>query len=118
MKSPHSRRRLARRLRNARVTARMSQERVAQELAISRPMVAHFESGKVVPDSLRLAELCELYGVPASLLLFGYLSVPIDWLDEIPAGACAQLDRAREHYRTYLAALTRPGHDSGRAPLG
>ncbi|MBC7362517.1 MAG: helix-turn-helix domain-containing protein [Candidatus Aminicenantes bacterium] len=55
---------LARRLRQARESAGLSQEKVASALHLSRPAIAQIEAGKRKVSSIELVTLARLYGRP------------------------------------------------------
>ena len=59
---------LASHLRSAREQADLSQDQVAARLGISRPLLAHFESGLRCPSSLQLGALANVYGVDPGTL--------------------------------------------------
>lgn len=62
---------LGRNLKQARTKAGLSQQDVATTLRRTRQTIAAWEGAKAVPDALQLAELAQLYGTWADVLLFG-----------------------------------------------
>lgn len=74
--SEEDRKRLAARLREAREAAGLSQEDVAQKLALPRPAISQIENGHRRVEALELARLAKLYGRPLSF-----------FADEEPSGA-------------------------------
>jgi transcriptional regulator with XRE-family HTH domain len=74
--SEEDRKRLAARLREARESAGLSQEQVAQELALPRPAISQIENGHRRVEALELARLAKLYGRQLSF-----------FADEEPVGA-------------------------------
>ena len=54
---------------NARRTAALTQEQVAEALNISRQTLSNWENGKTYPDILKIMELSELYGITLDTLL-------------------------------------------------
>lgn len=111
------RRELGERLRHARKKAKKTQLDVADELHISRAVVAHWETGRSEPSALQVIDLCAAYGTPTDTLLLGLAVVHLDKLDLIEPGACDYLDKAREQYGATYSALARKGHDSGMMGL-
>lgn len=55
---------LAQRLKEARMSMKLTQQDVATKLGISRPAVTQWESGQTAPDPTNLAKLSDIYGVP------------------------------------------------------
>lgn len=104
-------------MRQAREIARLSQADVAHHLHVTRQAISSWEAGRTEPSLGTFREMAMVYGVPTDLILNGLLCVPIEMLEEIPAGACEYLDRARARYQTVVSALGRQGHDSGFTPL-
>jgi Zn-dependent peptidase ImmA (M78 family)/transcriptional regulator with XRE-family HTH domain len=62
-------RRLARRLRHARLAARITQDQAAEALGVSRPAVSLIESGQRAIAAVELATLASRYGTSISALL-------------------------------------------------
>ena len=59
------------RLRQARLTARLTQQDVARDFLRSRQAISSWEGGKTLPSLLEFKELASLYGVSTDQLLFG-----------------------------------------------
>lgn len=62
---------IRRRLFLAREAAKLTQGEVAKELGASRQSVSRWEQGHSSPTPEQMRELCVLYGVTPSYLLFG-----------------------------------------------
>ena len=62
------------RLKQARTNLQLSQEAVAEQLGITRTVMAAIESGKRQITTDELVKLCEIYGVTADELLYGNVS--------------------------------------------
>lgn len=58
-------------LRNARVRINMTQEKIADELNVSRQTVSNWERGKSLPDIISLIRLSDLYQMSLDDLLKG-----------------------------------------------
>ncbi len=58
-------------IRQAREEKGMSQERLAEELGVSRQAVSKWEKGTSEPNTSNLMALAKLYGIPAEDLLRG-----------------------------------------------
>ena len=73
MVSPHDPRYelLLERLRTARVEAGVTQEAVAEVLGLQQPLASRLEAGERKIDPIELAELCKLYGKPATYFVPG-----------------------------------------------
>lgn len=48
----------------ARVNAKMTQAEVARELHLSKDTIRNWEKGRVIPKSLQLNALCDIYNFP------------------------------------------------------
>lgn len=57
------------RLRLARKKAKMSQEKVAEILNISRSNISKYENNKLEPNIYTLKQFCELYNITSDYLL-------------------------------------------------
>lgn len=79
---------IGRRLRDCRKAARLSQEDVAAELAVSAKAVSSWEGGERMPSAERFGELCAIYGVSADFILFGTDMVPRELLELLARAAC------------------------------
>lgn len=64
MNTPDPKKQLADRLREARESAGLSQEEVAQKLSLPRPAISQIENGHRRVEALELARLAKLYGKP------------------------------------------------------
>lgn len=87
---------LARRLRDARRAARLTQEQVAQVTALSRSAVSEIETGGRAVSALELLGLARLYRVPVGWLLGESLDgvAPGDVLASVVAGLrLSEVDR-------------------------
>ena len=62
------------RLKQVRTNLQLSQEAVAEQLGITRTVMAAIESGKRQITTDELVKLCEIYGVTADELLYGDVS--------------------------------------------
>jgi transcriptional regulator with XRE-family HTH domain len=64
---------IGRRIRNARLVARMTQKQVGEERGIraSRQTVSAWERGEYLPSCNQLYGLCVLFGASADYILFG-----------------------------------------------
>lgn len=76
----HASRELARRLKEARIAARMTQQDVAvavratRAVGMTRQAVSAWERGESQPTLPQLVAVCHLYGASADYLLFGVRS--------------------------------------------
>ncbi|MCH5206164.1 MAG: helix-turn-helix transcriptional regulator, partial [Oscillospiraceae bacterium] len=57
------------RLKNARVEIGLTQEKVAEEIGVSRQTVSNWENGKFYPDIVSVIKLSDLYSVSLDELL-------------------------------------------------
>lgn len=62
---------IARRLREARVASKLTQQDVASALRRSRQAVSSWEAGRTLPDLLELRDLAMTYGISTDRLLLG-----------------------------------------------
>jgi len=71
-------------IKNARITANLTQEQVAQALGVSRQTVSNWENEKTYPDILSVVKMSDLYGISLDHLLKGEQSVSnyLDYLEE------------------------------------
>ena len=67
---------IGKRLRLARLEARVTQRQAAKHVDRTRQSVAGWEAGLVEIGVLQLALLADLYGVTADYLLYGKVAVP------------------------------------------
>ena len=67
---------IGRRLRAARVDARLTQAEVAKDFLVRRQTISSWERGHSMPSVLQLRELAVLYGVSVDSVLFGVDSAP------------------------------------------
>lgn len=58
-------------LRNARVSASMTQEYVAEKIQVSRQTISNWENGKFYPDIISVMKLSDLYHISLDDLLKG-----------------------------------------------
>jgi transcriptional regulator with XRE-family HTH domain len=91
--------RVARRLRAARITARMTVREVAAVLAISHTLIVKYENGTVAPSFERLDALARVYGLtPAALLAEHDETVPLlAAIEQASAAQLAHLAHVLEH---------------------
>lgn len=66
----------AKRLRDARKEASLTQQQVAAHFSLTRQAVSGWETGRHVPTLPQFYELCILYGMGAEWMLFGMRTVP------------------------------------------
>lgn len=85
--------RVARRLRDARIQARMTVREVADCLGVSHTLIVKYESGAVEPSLDRLDTLARIYGLtPAALLADLDAAMPfIATIDQANASQLARL---------------------------
>lgn len=67
-------------LKNSRVNAGMTQEKVAEEINVSRQTISNWENGKSLPDVISVIKLSDLYGIS---------------LDELLKGDCKMIDKIK-----------------------
>lgn len=58
-------------LKNARVSAHMTQEQVAESIMVSRQTISNWENGKSLPDIVNVMKLSDLYQISLDELLKG-----------------------------------------------
>ena len=63
-------------LQHLRKEANLSQEKLAEQLHITRQAVSKWESGQALPDADTCLKLCEVLGVSPNCLLLGEEQVP------------------------------------------
>lgn len=68
---------LGARLRAARVSAKLSQDFVAETMGVTRQSVSAWETGCACPSALQLGQLAAAYCVCAHTLLFGEAFMPL-----------------------------------------
>lgn len=61
---------IGKRLKEARISRRLTQEEVAETLNTSRSNISKYETDKLEPNIQTLIEICELYEVSADEILF------------------------------------------------
>ena len=49
--------------RNARLTAKLTQQQIADELGLDRSAIAHYEMGDSMPNARNLQRICELFNI-------------------------------------------------------
>jgi transcriptional regulator with XRE-family HTH domain len=71
-------------MKNARQSAQLTQEQVADELGVSRQTISNWENGKTYPDIVSVVKMSELYNISLDLLLKEEkpMSSYLDYLDE------------------------------------
>ena len=57
-------------LRAARSNAKLTQEEAAEKMGVSRDTIAHWESGKTLPNAQKIKRIEEVYGISFSDLVF------------------------------------------------
>ena len=62
---------LAQQIKNLRITNNLSQDDLAEKLYISRQAVSKWENGEATPDSDKLVQLAEIFGVSLDNLVLG-----------------------------------------------
>ena len=90
--------RVARRLREARLKARMTVREAAACLDISHTLIVKYENGIVAPSFNRLDALARIYGLTAAALLADHdETIPVlAAIDQASAAQLAQLTRLLE----------------------
>lgn len=68
---------LGKKLLSLRKQRRFTQERLAEELQVSRQLVSSWEQDKTVPCKEKMADLCRLYGVPEMELIGGEMQTEV-----------------------------------------
>lgn len=68
---------IGRRLREARLSAAMSQDDVAGELGISRQAVSRWEGGNTTPKPVEWYRIGQIYGVSLDWIVYGIRTVPV-----------------------------------------
>ena len=58
-----------RKIQNLRTARGMTQEELAEKLAVSRQAVSHWESGGAMPDTAAIQSLCSIFDVSADYLI-------------------------------------------------
>ena len=56
-------------IKNARITAQLTQEQVAEELGVSRQTLSNWENGRTYPDIVSVIKMSDLYAVSFDHLL-------------------------------------------------
>ena len=107
----------AERFAKLRMDLRMSQDKFADFLGISRPTVGFYENGKRQPDAFVLKQIAERCGVSADYLLglpnakpseyAGFTPENIQWLRTLPDLAALNEIMGSEHFRTLVESLCR-----------
>lgn len=59
------------RIKKIRKTRHMTQEELAKRLGKTSSMVTHMESGKTIPTTESIIEMCKIFNVSADYMLFG-----------------------------------------------
>ncbi len=62
---------IAERLKEARKSAGLTQDQVAEQIMVSRVTVSHWENGRTLPDIVSLINLSDLYGISLDELVKG-----------------------------------------------
>lgn len=68
---------IGRRLKEARMSASMSQDDVAAEFGISRQAVSRWEGGHTMPKAAEWYRIGQVYGVSLDYLVYGIRTVPV-----------------------------------------
>jgi transcriptional regulator with XRE-family HTH domain len=68
---------ISRRLKECRLSARLTQAQVALDFQISRQAVSAWERAEALPCLMQLYELCLLYGVSADYIIHGMKTMPV-----------------------------------------
>lgn len=68
-------------LKEARTRSKMTQEKVAEELQVSRQTISNWENGRSYPDIISVISLSDLYGITLDELLKGDSNM-IKYLEE------------------------------------
>lgn len=68
---------IGRRLRIARISARLTQQDVATALAAQRQTVSAWERGEYPPTLLQLYEVAQMYGASSDFILYGVETIPV-----------------------------------------
>jgi transcriptional regulator with XRE-family HTH domain len=84
------RREIGERLKQARLTARLTQQDVATDFLVSRQAISSWESGKTLPDLIEFRELATLYGVSTDKILLG-----VECVERIGIAALARMRAGR-----------------------
>ncbi|MDD6024310.1 MAG: helix-turn-helix transcriptional regulator [Oscillospiraceae bacterium] len=71
-------------LKNARLSAKLTQEQAAEALGVSRQTISNWETGKTYPDIVRVVKMSDLYHISLDLLLKDeqLMSGYLDYLQE------------------------------------
>lgn len=72
---------IAKKIKEARINANLTQERVADELQVSRQTISNWENAKTYPDIISIIKLSDLYQISLDELLKGDDKM-IEHLDE------------------------------------
>ena len=62
---------IGQKLKNARLTAKMTQESVAEQIGVSRQTISNWENNKSYPDIMNVLALSDLYALSLDELLKG-----------------------------------------------
>jgi transcriptional regulator with XRE-family HTH domain len=68
---------ISRRLKECRLSARLTQAQVALDFQISRQAVSAWERAEALPSLMQLYELCLLYGISADYVVYGMKTMPV-----------------------------------------
>jgi transcriptional regulator with XRE-family HTH domain len=111
--SDDERKQLADKLREAREAAGLSQDEVAQKLALPRPAISQIENGHRRVEALELARLAKLYGRPLSYFAESEPSGS-KRLDALHRTATALSEKDREEVLRFAEFLRQKAEESRR----